>query len=191
MSKQKILQRIRQAKPEVTPLPEIPGFAVPAEVLPILFKENSEKLGSRVLLTASKLNLKEQVLQLFPDAKQIASPLSEVDATVDLGSISDPHELADTDVAILRGQIGVAENGAIWVDEKDIQHRVLPFITQHLVILLSQNKLVHNMHQAYAEIQVDQTGFGVFIAGPSKTADIEQSLVIGAQGPRSLTVILD
>ncbi|HKK74637.1 MAG TPA: LUD domain-containing protein [Saprospiraceae bacterium] len=191
MSKQKMLQRIRQAKPEVTPLPEIPGFAVPAEVLPILFKENSEKLGSRVLLTASKLNLKEQVLQLFPDAKKIASPLSEVDTTVDLGDISDPHELADIDVAIIRGQIGVAENGAIWVDEQDMQHRVLPFITQHLVILLSQDKLVYNMHQAYAKTQVDQTGFGVFIAGPSKTADIEQSLVIGAQGPRSLTVILD
>lgn len=191
MSKDKILQRIRQAKPEVLPLPEIPNFAVPPEVLPILFKENSEKLGSRVLLSASQLNLKDQAEQLFPNAKKIASPLPEVDANIDLTQIRDPHELADVDVAILRGQIGVAENGAIWVDERDMLHRVLPFITQHLIILLSQDKLVYNMHQAYAKIQVDSTGFGVWIAGPSKTADIEQSLVIGAQGARSLTVILD
>lgn len=191
MSKDKILQRIRQAKPEVLPLPEIPNFAVPPEVLPILFKENSEKLGSRVLLSASQLNLKEQAEQLFPEAKKIASPLPEVEANVDLSQIGNLHELADVDVAILRGQIGVAENGAIWVDEQDMQHRVLPFITQHLIIVLSQDKLVYNMHQAYAKIRVDDTGFGVWIAGPSKTADIEQSLVIGAQGARSLTVILD
>lgn len=191
MSKDKMLQGIRRAKPDALPLPEMPNFAVPPEVLPILFKENSEKLGSRVLLSASQLNLKEQAKQLFPDAQKIVSPLAEVASTVDLSHISDPHELADVDVAILRGQIGVAENGAIWVDEQDMQHRVLPFITQHLIILLEQDKLVYNMHQAYAKIQVDATGFGVWIAGPSKTADIEQSLVIGAQGARSLTVILD
>lgn len=191
MSKDKILQRIRQAKPSSSPLPTVPNFGVPTEELPILFKDNSEQLGSRVLLTVSQLNLRVQAEQLFPEAKKIASPLTEVDATVDLASISDPHELADLDLAIVRGQIGVAENGAIWLDEQDLQHRVLPFITQHLIILLSQDKLVYNMHQAYAKIQVDNTGFGVWIAGPSKTADIEQSLVIGAQGARSLTVILD
>lgn len=191
MSKQKILQKIRIAKPKVTPLPELPTFEVPTLALPMLFKENSEQLGSRVLLTASRRSLPAQVQQLFPDARQVASPLTEMDSTIDLSKVSDPHELAGVDLAIIRGQLGVAENGAIWVSEEDCGHRVLPFITQHLLILLSQKKLVHNMHEAYARIKVDVTGFGVFIAGPSKTADIEQSLVIGAQGARSLTVILE
>lgn len=175
----------------MTPLPELPAFEVPALALPILFKENSEQLGSRVLLTASRLSLPAQIQQLFPDARQVASPLTEMNSTIDLSKVSDPHELAGVDLAIIRGQLGVAENAAIWVSEEDCGHRVLPFITQHLLILLSQKKLVHNMHEAYAQIEVDATGFGVFIAGPSKTADIEQSLVIGAQGARSLTVILD
>jgi len=191
MSKAKILQAIRQAKPETKPLPEIPDFTVANEPLPQLFQRNSEQLGSHVLLPDSGVDLNAQIKNLYPAARYIASPLPEVETNLDLSTISSPHELAGIDLVVIRGQVGVAENGAIWIDETDCQHRVLPFITQHLLILLSQKKLVYQMHEAYAQIQVDAQGFGLFIAGPSKTADIEQSLVIGAQGARSLTVILD
>ncbi|HSJ68730.1 MAG TPA: LUD domain-containing protein, partial [Anditalea sp.] len=88
------------------------------------------------------------------------------------------------------GQFGVAENGAIWLDEEDLEFRILPFITEHLVIVLDKSKLVGNMHQAYARIGNTPSGFGLFTAGPSKTADIEQSLVIGAHGAKSLKVVL-
>jgi L-lactate dehydrogenase complex protein LldG len=46
------------------------------------------------------------------------------------------------------------------------------------------------MHQAYERLQGREYNFGVFIAGPSKTADIEQSLVLGAHGARTMTVFL-
>jgi L-lactate dehydrogenase complex protein LldG len=46
------------------------------------------------------------------------------------------------------------------------------------------------MHQAYEQISSADYGFGVFLAGPSKTADIEQSLVLGAHGARGLVVFL-
>lgn len=92
--------------------------------------------------------------------------------------------------AYIKGTIGVAENGAVWIKESQMINRLLPFICQHLVIVLEKEKIVATMHHAYQKINAFEEGFGVFIAGPSKTADIEQSLVIGAHGARSLTLFL-
>jgi len=66
----------------------------------------------------------------------------------------------------------------------------LPFITQHLIIRLQMKNLVANMHQAYGNLSYEGLGFGLFVAGPSKTADIEQSLVKGAQGARTTLIVL-
>ncbi len=99
-------------------------------------------------------------------------------------------ELEALDTCFLRAQLGVAENGAMWISEKEMSNRLLPFICQHLVIVLNAADIVNNMHEAYQQINAESEGFGVFIAGPSKTADIEQNLVIGAHGARSLRVYL-
>ena len=105
-------------------------------------------------------------------------------------SSQSPHELADVDVAIVQGEFGVAENGAVWVPAANLGlRRVVFVIAQHLVLRVPANAIVHNMHEAYQRVGRDR--FGVFISGPSKTADIEQALVIGAQGPRSCTVVLE
>jgi len=102
----------------------------------------------------------------------------------------DAHSLEDVDLAIIPAHFGVAENGAMWVTDSLIQYRVLPFITQQLAIVVNKNDIVYNMHQAYEKIAGTDYDFGVFIAGPSKTADIEQSLVLGAHGPKGMTLFL-
>jgi len=190
MSKSKIIAAIQKNRSAEAPLPAIPSFAV-GKVGPLdAFATMVEAGGGQVVRDSVFPNLNTAIKYLFPEAKQIASPLPSIASNVKLEEIQSPAELEPVDVAVIRGQLGVAENGAVWVTEEDCGHRVLPFITQHLILLLNEADIVHNMHEAYQRIQIGTTGFGLFIAGPSKTADIEQSLVIGAQGARSLTVCL-
>lgn len=115
-------------------------------------------------------------------------------STLQLDQLATPHELSGLDWAVLPGEFGVAENGAIWVTDHHIRHRAVYFLCEHLVLVLPASLVLHNMPQAYERIagwgSDDRPDFGTFVAGPSKTADIEQSLVIGAQGPRSLDVLL-
>ena len=110
-------------------------------------------------------------------------------APVYASDIAGRNDLSDLELFVCEGVLGVAENGAIWMPETSLTQRVAPFVTQHLAILLDKSQIVTDMHAAYKRILIRENGFGVFIAGPSKTADIEQSLVLGAHGPRSLTVV--
>ena len=189
MSKTAILAKIRANKPTSRPLPEVPAFQFPDTDLFSAFTQLAEANASRCIQLAEPAEMEDFIRVQFPEAKQIASTYLPYQGNVNLSTIEDPHELKHLDLAIIPGELGVAENAAIWVTEEACIHRALPVITQHLILLLSKSQLVGNLHEAYQNIQIDGTGYGVFIAGPSKTADIEQSLVIGAQGARSLTIV--
>ncbi|WP_348811197.1 LutC/YkgG family protein [Flavobacterium maritimum] len=102
----------------------------------------------------------------------------------------DPHTLENVELALVKAHFGVAENSALWVTDDLLGQRVSVFIPQYLAIVVSKKDIVATMHQAYERIGNQEYGFGTFIAGPSKTADIEQSLVLGAHGARGLTVFL-
>jgi L-lactate dehydrogenase complex protein LldG len=107
-----------------------------------------------------------------------------------LSTQEDPHSLQDVELIILKAHLGVAENGAVWITEQLMGLRIAPFITQHLAIVLHEGSIVPDMQYAYAAIGDKRYGFGSFIAGPSKTADIEQALVLGAHGPRTMTAYI-
>ena len=126
----------------------------------------------------------------FQSAGQVLSLVAGVSGNVDLNDIEKPHDLRDLDYVICQAHLAVAENGAVWLTDQDIRHRVCIFITQFLVVLVQAKTIVHHMHQAYDQVRQATVGFGLFLAGPSKTADIEQSLVIGAHGCRRLQVFI-
>ncbi|GAB4185155.1 MAG: LUD domain-containing protein [Thermoflexibacter sp.] len=188
-SREKILSAIKKNKPEPTPLPEVKIFEKNEMNLIEEFKTVLQSIGGVVVETTQDA-LAEAISNQYANCKVVCSLVSEVKGNLDISQVADPHELANVDLAIVRGRFGVAENGAIWLTENDLVHRAIAFITQHLVIILDKNEIVGNMHHAYQRVSIDGIGYGVFLAGPSKTADIEQSLVIGAHGARSLTVYL-
>jgi L-lactate dehydrogenase complex protein LldG len=121
---------------------------------------------------------------------RVGSAVPEVPGSVDLAAIGDPHGLEGLGLAVLPGALAVAENGAVWVPGEALRPRATFVVTEHLALVVSAADVVHDMHEAYRRIAFPRAGFGTFIAGPSKTADIEQALVIGAHGARSCTVFL-
>jgi L-lactate dehydrogenase complex protein LldG len=183
-SREKILAAIRGISSENKSLPEIPDFRLSGD-LEEVFKQS-------ILGNKGEVLSKEEFKKWLPsmDFSKIISLSAHFRTIGNLTLPEDPHELEDLGLAILDGQFGVAENGAIWLEDTNLGLRALPFITEHLVIVLDRNKLVETMHQGYNLVGNAHSGFGLFIAGPSKTADIEQSLVIGAHGAKSLRVIL-
>jgi L-lactate dehydrogenase complex protein LldG len=186
MSKENILAAIRRNKPPLQPLPEVPDFQDDKEPM-VHFIRMVETGGGKVL---SFEKLGEWLSGNFPGDIKITSAIPGFPGNVSLGLIQNPRQLEDIEVAIVPSSLGVAENGAVWLSEEDSRFRVLPFIAQHLVVVLDRKAIVSDMHEAYRWMGNVMPGFGVFVAGPSKTADIEQALVVGAQGARSFTVAL-
>lgn len=191
-SRDQVINAIRKNKPDSSGLPVTNLFApqVTAEELQSAFIEILGRIGTTVVHTPTEEAIRQAIHTHYPDAISICSIYPNIQGNINPEAIRHPSELATVDVAIMQGLLGVAENGAIWLTETQMGHRALPFITQHLVIVLSGQYLVSNMHAAYQQIGQISDGFGVFISGPSRTADIEQSLVIGAHGARSLLVCM-
>ena len=191
MSKESILAQIRKNKPEFMGLPNLPEFDKQTGDLTEKFKKSLLLVGGQAI-EISEGDIAQRIKAMFGDLKLTACNDKTLNiSNIDTYAIEDPRELRDIDLAVLRCRFGVAENGAVWLSDSDLSHRVLPFIAQHCVLIAPKDGIVWNMHEAYQKIKQDQyNGFGVYISGPSKTADIEQSLVIGAHGPKSLTVFL-
>jgi len=193
-SRESILAAIRAAGAPQAAAPDLNQAWIKYDDRAHMFAEVLTSVGGKCVFVEYRDEIAAKLAEhpAFAAAKKIVSSLAEVPGNVDLATIADPHQTEDIDFAILPGKFGVAENGAIWVTDEQLRHRAIYFIVQHLVLVIDRRELVDNMHAAYQRLKLEprkvgEPGFGAFIAGPSKTADIEQSLVIGAHGPRSLT----
>jgi L-lactate dehydrogenase complex protein LldG len=188
-SREKILSQIQTNQPDYQELNVKFKFESEYENLYEKFAEILSFVGGKALEVNSFDEIKADIRSHYQGVANIATTISELSELADFSlSVSDPHDLEMLNFAIIEGDFAVAENAAIWVSEKHLPHRALPMITQYLAIVIHKFNIISNMHRAYERVKVNETGFGTFISGPSKTADIEQSLVIGAHGARGLVV---
>jgi L-lactate dehydrogenase complex protein LldG len=137
------------------------------------------------------------IAQAYPDAKVIASNVPGIKADINPDTVERAQDLDGTDVGVVEGGVACAENACVWVP-MNMKQKAVCFISESLVIIVHRENIVSNMHEAYAWLKekdaspegTSKYGFGTFISGPSKTADIEQSLVYGAQAAKSVTILL-
>ncbi len=188
-SREQILSQIKINQPDYQELNVQFKFESVYENLYEKFAEILSFVGGQALEVNSYEEIKIDIREHYHNVTNIATTIDELSELADFSlNISDPHDLEMLNLAIIKGDFAVAENAAIWVSEKQLPHRALPMITQYLAIVIYKSDILTNMHRAYERVKVNETGFGTFISGPSKTADIEQSLVIGAHGARGLVV---
>ena len=185
-SREKILNAIAANQPGLVDLPTIDlEIVIRFENNYTQFKTVLESIGGKVELIQDISVVNNLLTAEKSNGKLIINTLDEVDKQV-IALTS--FELEKLEKVCIKATLGVAENGAVWVYESQMMNRLLPFICQHLIIVIDKADIVPTMHHAYQKIDIAKEGFGIFIAGPSKTADIEQSLVIGAHGARTATI---
>ena len=190
-NKEDILKKFRANVREKYDMPSLDDIKAVTYPEPLVqFMKMSESVGGQVLEIDAGRDINVLIRELFPDAKEIASNLPEITiATRNPDTVGCARDLNGTDVGIIRGKFGVAENGCIWIPQ-EMKEKVVCFISEHLIILMPKSQIVNNMHEAYKRIEFNDYGYGTFISGPSKTADIAQVLVMGAQAARSVTIFL-
>jgi L-lactate dehydrogenase complex protein LldG len=190
-SREKILSAIKNNQPEFASLPVVQNFIQLFTNVVEKYKAVLQSIGGNVYEVNSYDECIIIMKQQFESAKRI---LTVNEAFIPIAEFFQPgkdaHLLEDVDVSIINTHFAVAENGSVWITEDLIKERVLPFICQHLVAIVHKKNIVATMHDAYELIADKEYGFATFIAGPSKTADIEQALVLGAHGPKTMTVFI-
>ncbi len=194
-SREQILAAVKINKPTEEPTPPVMQLhtdsAIQYDNVVEQFTTVAQSIGATVHAVESMAAVKLQLETALQEGKQVVNTVADIGTITSNIDIHTPaHKLEAVDIAYINGTVGVAENAAIWVSEQHMVNRALPFICKQLVLIIKQKNLVSNMHQAYSRLNVSADGFGAFIAGPSKTADIEQSLVIGAHGPLGLTIYI-
>ncbi|MCR5366634.1 MAG: LUD domain-containing protein [Prevotella sp.] len=200
-SKEDILKKYRANVRERFDMPDLSDIRAITYPDPLLqFMNMTKSVGGNAIEVEKGRDVNELIRELYPDAKEIASNLPEITiATRNPDEVGRARDLNGTDVGVVRGCFGVAENACVWIPQQ-MKEKAVCFISENLVILLDKSQIVNNMHEAYRRLSerdpksgldlFDQFGYGTFISGPSKTADIAQVLVMGAQAARSATVLL-
>ncbi len=193
-SRQAILQALRRAALAPTPVPEWTGRAMRFDDPVAKFLEMVRAVAGTPVRVPDLAAADAAVrgLEAWKRARLTASLVPGVGrSTVDLEAVAAPQDLADLEVAVVGGGPAVAENGAVWIPGSRLgRHRAIFVIAEHLVLVVKAGDVVHTMHEAYDRIRLERPGWGSFVSGPSKTADIEQALVIGAHGARSCAVVV-
>ncbi len=190
-SRERILADVKKNQPPLSPLPDLSIFKGSVSDIVQEYVDMFGGIGGKAVVVNDIGLVRAMIAEQFDTGLRVVTTLPSLADHFELySSDADPHTFADVELAVMGAHLAVAENGTVWVTDDVMGQRVIPFICQHLAVVIDASTIVPTMHEAYKKIGAGDYGFGTFIGGPSKTADIEQSLVLGAHGPISMTVFI-
>jgi L-lactate dehydrogenase complex protein LldG len=191
-SRRRVLDALRAGSPPAAASPDLSGVGARWEDVEARLADAVAAVAGRLVRLAAPGALPGAVAALAAElgVARVASAVEGVPGNVDVTGVRDAHAVEGLGLAVLPGAFAVAENGAVWVSGDALRPRGIFVVAEHLALVVPAREVVHDMHEAYRRVAFPGAGFGTFVAGPSKTADIEQALVIGAHGARSCTLFL-
>ena len=208
-----ILERVRaalSADPERRSAPSalpavLSGRGVPEAERFERFRATLERVGGRVERVASLEAAHERALALIRDRGVRRVALSDAPALASLHARLPPGvtvvvpdapraELLAAELGITCAQWGIAETGTLVLESARERHRLASLLPPVHVALLPARALLGALGEALAAVR-SSTGAPAsrtitFVTGPSRTADIELTLVVGVHGPRELHVLV-
>jgi L-lactate dehydrogenase complex protein LldG len=191
-SRTQILESIRRNRPKGQfDAPHIPRFTVPEPEGRIgTFVKNLKAMGGVHLDPGGSLDALDVARRHLAQFSVVCSAVPEIPGNRELENVADPGNLADVDLGVVRAVVGVAETGSVLFTERQLKVNTLAYLAQHLLVLVDPKAIVSGLQNAYDREEFREAGYAVFHTGPSATGDIEGVLIHGAQGVRSLSVIL-
>lgn len=201
LAREEIMKRLKNA---IHPEPEMPDFDAPVyhsieKALDKTFKENMEAVNGSVYLCNSKDDLFEKLNTLLQDVPKSAVVCAETELQKLLTKYGieyqNYHEKQkNIEAGITSCEFLIAHTGSVMVSAALQGGRQLSVYPPRHIIIAKKEQLVDYLQAAYDKIQekypVQLPSQITLITGPSRTADIEKTLVLGAHGPRELHVFL-
>ena len=206
-SRAAVLARIRQglaAGP--APLPPRPDFTAPVHPplsnrdAVVAFAESFQRVGGEFYYCESLVHLAAQVAG-FRERQQVGAPYvwePEMQALLYRAGVAfradETDFIAQADLSLTSCEALVARTGSVLVSAATASGRRLSIYPDQHLVLARPSQVVAEIGEA---LQVVQSRYGATVpsmvsltTGPSRTADIEKTLVLGAHGPRRLALFL-
>ena len=202
-AKENILKKIRQAlsHPVPVPFPLSEGnnsvFQPPVDDMAVQFAQQFTSLQGKFVFCADEQDMAEQLLQLAAARKWDKVVCREKPLQKLLQQkfpVSFHQELADCDVSVTGCELLVSRTGTIVLSTANESGRTTSVYAPVHVCVAYSNQLVYDLKDALQFVKEKYNGklpsFISFATGPSRTADIEKTLVVGVHGPKEVFVFL-
>ncbi len=179
-----------------------PGYPKPTYRIPNTINENNFLITQKFILSLCKAGAEvfrvsgiEELVSLYhksaPEMENILNTIPELglvnaEEIEEINTI-EPQLIYQTWV---RGALGVAENGAIWLEKSSVINGILPATCEYLIVVLDVNMIVADMNKAYEKIRIRKEDYGVFLEGSEKIAGTQRSFVANAPSANSVIIYL-